>query len=691
MKRTLFFLILDGIAAVISIYLSFLVYFEVYYNVDYLRLVAGLLPYFISAKLCAFLIFRVYRIIWRYFGIIELFRMIMALAASSLALLCLSLSSPPPGWPFLSVLLSPLLGFPKSIIFMDFTISLVLISLTRVSKRFYREVIREKRKTRKGKRTIILGAGNTGEMIVRDMARQGFSDFYPIGFLDDDRSKSGVYIRGVRIIGGLGSFEQIIGTYDIEAVIIAIPRLDRKALSELYASAKKLNVNTIKIVPRIYDFNDIHIGLKSLEDISVEDLIGRQAVVVNYGEISKFLSGKTVLITGAGGSIGSEIVAQVAGFGPERLVLFEIDETELHDLGHRLKRRFPELMADIRLITGDIRDRIRVSEIFQEYKPQIVFHAAAYKHVPMMEHNPGEAVKVNIFGTYAIAQAAVKAGVEKFIMISTDKAVRPTSVMGATKRVAEHICTAFNYGEGETGRLGGGETGTRFTSVRFGNVLGSRGSVLPLFLEQLKAGGPITITHKDMKRYFMTIPEAVSLVLQASVIGNGGEVLVLDMGEPVNITDMAEQLVRMHGLEPGKDIAIQYVGVRPGEKLFEEILTAEEGTDASIHEKIHIAKNGQAYDLAAIEDMTEEFDAVLRIPSVANGDKVKSILKKYVKYYNEDQAAGDWERERLGGEVRFADKVGEIVEKCKKVVQEPTPDVVLYPAFGKDQLPDRKG
>jgi FlaA1/EpsC-like NDP-sugar epimerase len=328
-----------------------------------------------------------------------------------------------------------------------------------------------------------------------------------------------------------------------------------------------------------------------------------------------------------------------------------------------------------------------VREVFQSYGPQIVFHAAAYKHVPMMEFNAGEAVKVNIFGTYNLVRTAVQSGVEKFIMISTDKAVRPTSVMGATKRVAEYICRAYNEksevvrwegGEREDGRqrteirhqraepgngtAAGASTldqnngaglrkytrpetsGTKFISVRFGNVLGSRGSVLPLFLDQLKHGGPLTVTHKDMRRYFMTIPEAVSLVLQASVIGQGGEVLVLDMGEPVNIAEMAEELVRMHGLEPGKDVDIQFTGLRAGEKLFEEILTAEEGTDASKHQKIYVARNSDRHSTEEIQVMLDEFGTLLRGHAPGNDGVVKALLRKYVKHYDESPKAGDGDR-----------------------------------------------
>ncbi len=663
-RRVLLFLVVDMFVAGVSLYLSFLMYFELHGNIDYWRIVSEVLPYFIVLKVVMLALFRAYNITWRYFGIVDLFNMIVALAASSFLLAIASFSRP--GVVGIS-LLSPLAGFPKSVIFMDFTVSLAFLSLVRVSKRFYLEVVCEKRYPRTGKKTIIVGAGNTGEMVLRDMQRHNPCRFNPVGFLDDDASKTGAYIHGVRVLGRLQILEKVIEEQGIKALIIAIPSLDRKVLGNLYSSAKKLKVETTKTAPRIYDFDKPHVDLKNLEDISLEDLIGRQSVTVDRAEISDFLRGKRVLITGAGGSIGSEIAAQVCGFKPAALMLFDIDETELHNLSLRLFRLFPESANVAEFITGDIRDSERVTEVFRRYLPEVVFHAAAYKHVPMMEFNAGEAVKVNVFGTYTVAGAAAETGVEKFIMISTDKAVRPLSVMGATKRMAEYVCSAFNDASGHpdasglqccrltplhTATVGTGRSGdlhnqansrlslmkpsstTRFISVRFGNVLGSRGSVLPLFLDQLKYGGPLTVTHKEMKRYFMTIPEAVALVLQASVIGNGGEVLVLDMGEPVSITEIAEELVRMHGLEPGRDIAITYVGPRPGEKLFEELLTAEEGADASKHEKISIARNGAGHSMEEIRAMLDEFNAVLRSHSATNV-AIKDVLKKYVKHYEE--------------------------------------------------------
>jgi FlaA1/EpsC-like NDP-sugar epimerase len=368
--------------------------------------------------------------------------------------------------------------------------------------------------------------------------------------------------------------------------------------------------------------------------------VGRQSISVDCGGISDFVRGKSVLVTGAGGSIGSEIVTQVCSCEPERVILFDIDETELHNLSLKLRRLFPQLLLgkNVIYVTGDVRDEARLHEVFSAWKPQIVFHAAAYKHVPMMEYNPKEAVKVNMFGTFALAGAAKNHGVEKFIMISTDKAVRPTSVMGATKRMAEFICGAFNNGANGNGDLSHQEQtpdsqSTRFISVRFGNVLGSRGSVVPLFLEQLRYGGPITVTHEDVKRYFMTIPEAVTLVLQASVLGKGGEVFVLDMGDPVKIIDIAKELIRIHGMEPYKDIDIQITKLRPGEKLFEEILTAEEGTEASCHEKIFVARSIVKYALDQMPGILKEFSSAIADPSPASEERTKSLLKKYVKYY----------------------------------------------------------
>ena len=621
-KRFLFFFLLDILLIIVSLYVAFLHRFEFTLSVEYRDVMLRALPFFIVFKLMTFIGFRLYRITWRYVSINDFFNIFNALAVANSVLMVLFLLPLPPVFQIAS--LAPPRGFPRSVFLIDGIISLFLVSGVRISKRLFLEVIQKKKNIDQKKRTIIVGAGNTGEMILRDMARQGFSEFYPIALLDDNENKVGAYMHGIKVIGTTGELQKAVAEYRAEAVIIAIPSLDHKTLRSIYNVAKESKVATIKIVPRIYDFHKPDINLKNLEEIRIEDLIGRQAVEVDFDEIEEFLKDKIVLVTGAGGSIGSEIIMQVCAFHPRKVILFDIDETALHNMHLKLKKSFPHLIERLFFMTGDVRDKGRVTEVLEAFSPEIVFHAAAYKHVPMMEYNPKEAVKVNMFGTCALAEAAVDFGVKKFIMISTDKAVRPTSIMGATKRMAEYICRAFNNGDG----------GTSFVSVRFGNVLGSRGSVLPLFLEQLRYGGPLTITHKDMRRYFMTIPEAVSLVLQASVIGKAGEVLVLDMGEPIRIVDLAEELIRINGLEPYTDIDLEFVGLRPGEKLFEEILTAEEGTSASMHEKIFIAKNSEKYSLDDVKNILEEFGTVLNGRTTNDDRKIKDLLKKYVRHFD---------------------------------------------------------
>ncbi len=635
LSRFLFFIIADICIIWISLYLSFLR--DSNFNLfggDYHR-VNNVFLYFALLKIVAMAAFRVYKLTWRFVGLADMANIFVALMIAQMALLILSLPNS---------LLPPiaLLGMPKRVFFTDGFLCLLMIMALRVSKRAYLEVILKRRPLNRGENTLIIGAGNAGEMMLRDVIRNNFKDYYPIGFLDDDPAKIGSYIHGVKVMGKVNLLPAVILRYKVRVVIIAIPNLNHKTLRRLYDWAKAADVNNIKIVPRIYGCSQPDINMRTLESISIEDLVGRQSVSVDSKGIRDFIQSKSVLVTGAGGSIGSEIVKQICMADPERVIMFDIDETELHNLGLRLRRLFPH-MGNRRLVyvTGDVRDEVRVREVFNNWQPNIVFHAAAYKHVPMMESNPKEAVKVNIFGTFVVAGAAKSHGVEKFIMISTDKAVRPTSVMGATKRMAEFICNAFNNGAGsQTDPLEAmvEPRQTRFISVRFGNVLGSRGSVVPLFLEQLKYGGPLTVTHKDVKRYFMTIPEAVTLVLQASILGNGGEVFVLDMGNPVKIIDIAEELIRIHGMEPYKDIDIQITQLRPGEKLFEEILTAEEGTEASRHEKIFIARSTMKYALDRVPGILRDFSTAIADPSPESDERMKALLKKYVKYYQVSDA-----------------------------------------------------
>ena len=627
-KRTAFFLVFDFLITVLSLYCAFLIRFEFVIPPMYKAMFIKALPFFVIIKIMLFGLFGLYKITWRYVGISELNRIYVSAVVSESLLMIMILI---PFGPYFSFLPLPYIaGFPRSIFFIDAMISAVFLSGSRISKRLYMEILR-KGNSRRGAKTIVIGAGSTGEMILRDIERKGFSDFYPVGMLDDDKVKVGGYIHGIKVLGTISILKEAIAKFQVAAVIIAIPSLNHKILREIYQSARDCGLKQVKIVPRIYDFHNPDVNLKNLEEISIEDLIGRQIVEVDRAGISNFIRDKSVLITGAGGSIGSEIVMQVCSFDPSRVVLFDIDETELHNMSLRIGRILPHISERCHFATGDIRDVGRLDEIFKAYSPEIVFHAAAYKHVPMMEANPKESLKVNIFGTYALADASERYGVSKFILISTDKAIRPTSIMGATKRIAEAICKAFNDNHGKT----------EYISVRFGNVLGSRGSVLPIFLEQLKHGGPLKVTHPDICRYFMTIPEAVSLVLQASVIGKGGEVLVLDMGEPVKILTLAEELIRLHGLTPYVDVDITFSGLRPGEKLFEEVLSAEEGTMSSKHKKVFIARNSESNSVHDMESLLEELKVVLQHAPMDDIDGVKKSLGKYVKYYSEVIPAGE--------------------------------------------------
>jgi FlaA1/EpsC-like NDP-sugar epimerase len=571
LKRSLFFIISDIFAVIISLYVAFLLRFDFSLPERYYLVFLSALAPFILVKLAVSAVFRLYNLTWRYVGLDEIIDVLKAAAISELLLLAL-----------LTFLDRQL---PRSIYVMDLIISFSLMSFLRISKRVFLEFSFKIGYEKRGKTTIIIGAGNTGEMILREIKRQREPLYKPVGFLDDDKIKIGNYIHGVKVINNTRVLKDVILRYRVEVVIIAIPFLARTDLRRIYETARDCGVEDVKIIPELYDIYTPHISIKALEEIRIEDLLKRELVAIDYDEIRKFLRDETVLITGAGGSIGSEIALQVAVFHPRKLILLDIDETELFNLERRLKERYPDSAGNMLPAVADIRDEDRINRLYESFRPNLVFHAAAYKHVPLMEHNCEEAVKTNIAGTYILAKAASRYGVRKFIFISTDKAVRPVSVMGATKKAGEYICGSFN-----------GLAKTEFVSVRFGNVLGSRGSVFSVFLEQLKKGGPLTVTNKDVKRYFMTTPEAVSLVLQASAIGQGGQILVLDMGQPVRILELAEDLIRLHGLEPYKDIDISFIGLRDGEKVFEEMLTSEEKLTATRY-KMLLSINDPKIDL----------------------------------------------------------------------------------------------
>lgn len=424
--------------------------------------------------------------------------------------------------------------------------------------------------------TLIVGAGDCGTLIAREMMGPSFADTKLVGFIDDSVNKYHMSILGIPVLGNRYTIPSIVKEREIHEIIIAMPSVSRTEISEIINLAKKTGAK-LKIIPAFNDLIAGKISVKKLRDVSVEDLLGREPVVADLNSILGYVHNKTVLVTGAGGSIGSELCRQIAPFAPANLLLLGHGENSIYTIEMELRKKFPGL--NIVTVIADVQDRTRMMDVFRCHNPQVVFHAAAHKHVPLMERNPSEAIKNNVFGTRNVADCADRFGAERFVMISSDKAVNPTSVMGATKRIAEMYVQSLNT-----------SSETKFSVVRFGNVLGSRGSVIPAFKEQIAAGGPVTVTHPEMVRYFMTIPEAVQLVIQSGSFAIGGEVFILDMGEPVKILTLAEDLITLSGYEPYKDIDITFSGIRPGEKLYEELLTDEENLSSTQNDRIFIGR-----------------------------------------------------------------------------------------------------
>lgn len=462
---------------------------------------------------------------------------------------------------------------PRSIFLLDWILLFTMIAASRLVWRIYRESYIVSHSC-EGPRTLIIGAGEAGSLLLKEIWRHPHTSYNVIGFIDDDAEKKGMKLHGIPVLGTTRNLNSLIRLNEIEDVIIAMPSADGKVIRNIVDLCRNANV-TFRTLPSIGDMIDGKVTVSQLKKVEIEDLLGRDPVRLDEQAISSYLTGKKVLVSGAGGSIGSEICRQVARFRPAKLVLLEAGETPLYEIEKELCIAFPDLR--IVPVIADVRNRDRIEAVFDEFGPDVVFHAAAYKHVPMMEYNPCEAITNNCGGTRVLADAAHQFGVKNFVMISTDKAVNPTNVMGASKRTAEIYVQTL----AATSR-------TCFTTVRFGNVLGSNGSVIPLFKEQIRNGGPITVTDKRIIRYFMTIPEASQLVLQAGCLGAGGDIFVLDMGEPVRIVDLAEELIRLSGLTPYEDIDIVFTGLRPGEKLFEELLIDGEGIKPTKHDSIRV-------------------------------------------------------------------------------------------------------
>lgn len=561
LKRRLLVFIIDIFLIGSAFLFSFLLRFDLRIPPEQLPNLWQGLAVVLIVKPVIFIVSGLYRNLWRYASLQDGVEIAKVVTGSSLISV------------FSVYYLRNFTPYPRSIFLLDWILLLSLIIASRLLWRIYRETIIIPRLSPPGNRTLIIGAGEAGSMLIKEI-RRGSSAYQVVGFVDDEVQKFGMRLHGLPVLGSTSQLKAIIRKYHIEDVIIAIPSAGSKIIRDIINSCERCKVR-FKTLPGISDIIEGKISVSQIKDVEIEDLLGRDTVTLDEKSIHLYLTGKRVLISGAGGSIGSEICRQVAKFAPGKLILLDQAETPLYEIEKELISNFP----DIRILplVADVRDRESVMLAFEEFTPEVVFHAAAYKHVPMMEYNPIQAVLNNVFGSRNIADAAHQYKTSRMVIISTDKAVNPTNIMGATKRVAEIYVQALS-------RI----SNTRFTTVRFGNVLGSNGSVIPLFKEQIAKGGPVTITDKRIIRYFMTIPEATQLVLQAGSIGKESEILVLDMGNPVRIIDLAEELIRLSGFIPYEDIDIVVIGLRPGEKLFEEFLMNGEGTLPTAHEKIKV-------------------------------------------------------------------------------------------------------
>jgi len=506
------------------------------------------------------------------------------------------------------------LPVPRSFIFIHFPTYLICIIVIRFSYRFFRNRKNQRNGPDKMRRTMIVGAGDSGATILKDLQHSRFSQSKVVCVVDDDPNKIGKYMFDVPVVGTTDDIPEIAEKFDVEEIIFAIPTATAAKRKEILSICQKTGCS-LRTLPGIYQLVNGEVNIQKIRKVQIEDLLARESIKVNIDEIVDYVNDRVVLVTGGGGSIGSELCRQIAEHGPRKLIIFDIYENNAYAIQQELNRKNPDL--DLEVLIGSVRDKKRVDMLFSEYKPDIVYHAAAHKHVPLMENSPNESIKNNVFGTWNVAEAADKHGTETFILISTDKAVNPTNIMGASKRICEMIiCNFASFSD------------TKYACVRFGNVLGSNGSVIPLFKKQIEQGGPVTVTHKDIIRYFMTIPEAVSLVLQAGSYAKDGEIFVLDMGEPVKIDDLARNMIRLSGYEPDVDIAIEYTGLRPGEKLYEELLLSEEGLSKTENDLIFIGQL-EHIDREAFEEKLAWLEAACE----SNSEDIRKFVMDIVPTY----------------------------------------------------------
>ena len=615
--RTPVAVVIHGVIFTVSLFCAFALAhnfhrWNIWLGPMFLKIVALVVP----LKLLVFWWLRQYRGSWRYVGLRDLLSIGWASYTSSFLFIVgyFAIENLWMRWAGRGSFFNPKGDFRQSVFLLDLAATIAFVSAARVSVRFYYEAVRPASGQRQT-RVLIVGAGDSGEALLRELLRLGWARYEVVGFLDDRFGPRSPIIHGVEVLGGTEDIKTVAEREDVEEVLIALPRATPGQLRRIVELCKGTNLR-FRSVPPAIDLIEGRVQVSQIRDVHIEDLLGRDPVELDTDAIGKVLKGKRIVVTGAGGTIGSEMCRQIARYAPERLILVEQAENALFEIDRELRGSFGEL--SIVPYVADICDAERLRWILSHERPSAVFHAAAHKHVPMMEINPGEAVKNNVVGTMTVANAAAEGGIAKMVMISTDKAVNPTSVMGCTKRVAELYVQQLRA-----------DNGTQFVTVRFGNVLGSSGSVIPIFKEQIAAGGPVTVTHPEMTRYFMTIPEAAQLVLQAGTMGQGGEVYVLDMGEPVCIVDLAQEMITLSGLRAGEDIEIVYSGIRPGEKLYEELSVVGENIAPTTHRKIGIWKHRP-------EDWDQLCAGIEKLVSLADSgsaDEIRAHLAGMVPEY----------------------------------------------------------
>lgn len=601
-KAAILLPISDVICIVISYLISFYFRFEGSISLVYLEKLMKYMPIIIIIKLFIYYEFKLYRNLWEFASIDELIEVLEAtFISNTITTFCLLVTGA---------------GLPRSIYIMALIIDTVLIGGSRLFLRVIRSLKNDiKLKNKNCKRVLIVGAGAAGSMVIREL--RNHSELYskPVAIIDDDPLKKNQNINGVPVVGNRNDIVHICKKYHIDEIIIAIPSAKRQDIKGIVNECKKTKCKT-KILPGVFEIIDGKVNVSTIRDVEISDLLGREEIKLDMDGINKYIRGKTVLVTGGGGSIGSELCRQIAKYSPKELIIFDIYENNAYDIQNELLRKHNDL--NLKVLIGSIRDKKRLEELFEYNNIDIVFHAAAHKHVPLMEDSPKEAIKNNVFGTLNLVEISSKYRVKRFVLISTDKAVNPTNVMGATKRIAEMIIQTMNM-----------ISNTEYVAVRFGNVLGSNGSVVPLFKKQIEEGGPVTVTHPDIVRYFMTIPEACQLVLQSGAMAKGGEIFVLDMGDPVKIIDLARDLIRLSGFEPDVDINIKITGLRPGEKLYEEPLLKDGTVTKTAHNKIYV-ENPMEHDYKKLERNLKRLNNALEY---GDSELIKGLLSEIVPTY----------------------------------------------------------